>query len=68
MKNKINQTILILLLVITKNSYSQDCIKLYIDKHLSGSPICNLSQGEYIEICEESNRINGCPRNFYIYD
>lgn len=68
MKNKINQTILILLLVITKNSYSQDCIKLYIDKHLSGSPICKLRHGDYIEICEESNKINGCQGDFYIYD
>lgn len=45
-----------------------ECIKLYIKEHLEGSPICYLKSGDYIEICEEENEINGCPRNFYVYD
>lgn len=43
------------------------CVKLYVKEHLSGSPICNLSSGDWIEICEQSNEVNGCPRNFYIF-
>ena len=44
------------------------CVKLYITDHIDGSPICNLTEGDYIEICEEKNEVNGCPRNLYIYD
>lgn len=44
------------------------CVKLYVKEHLEGSPICNLSEGDYIEICEDDNEINGCPRSLYIYD
>ncbi|MFN5887262.1 MAG: hypothetical protein ACK438_04770, partial [Flavobacteriales bacterium] len=44
------------------------CVKLYVKAHLSGSPICLLSEGDYIEICEDNNEVNGCPRDFYIYD
>ena len=43
------------------------CVKLYINEHLSGSPICNLASGDYIEICEDWNEVNGCPRDLYIY-
>lgn len=44
------------------------CVKLYVKEHLSGSPICQLIKGDYIEICEDMNKVNGCPRDFYIYD
>lgn len=44
------------------------CVKLYVKAHLSGSPICLLSEGDYIEICEDYDKVNGCPRDFYIYD
>ncbi len=44
------------------------CVKLYVKEHLSGSPICKLSEGDYIEICEDDNKVNGCPYDFYIYD
>ena len=44
------------------------CTKLYVKEHLSGDPICRLSPGDYLEICEDDNEVNGCPRNFYIYD
>ena len=44
------------------------CVKLYVKEHLSGSPICKLMQGDYIEICEDDKEVNGCPYNFYIYD
>lgn len=44
------------------------CVKLYVKAHLDGPPICQLSEGDYIEICEDYNEVNGCPRNFYIYD
>lgn len=57
------------LLICTISLYSSaQCVKLYIQEHLGGSPICNLSAGDYIEICEDENEVNGCPRNFYIYD
>jgi len=44
------------------------CVKLYINEHLTGSPICKFSKGDFIEICEDLNEVNGCPRDFYIYD
>ena len=44
------------------------CVKLYVKEHLSGSRICKLMQGDYIEICEDDKEVNGCPYNFYIYD
>lgn len=47
--------------------YSQ-CAKIYVMEHISGSPICKLQQGDYIEICEDVNEVHGCPYNFYIYD
>jgi hypothetical protein len=48
--------------------FTAQCVKLYVKEHLSGSPICQLSQGDYIEICEDDNEVNGCPRDFYVYD
>jgi hypothetical protein len=48
-------------------AYSQ-CEKIYVNKLLSGSPICKLKVGDYIEICEELNEVNGCPYDFYIYE
>ena len=57
------------LLICTISLYSSpQCVKFYIQEHSSGSRICNLSAGDYIEICEDENEVNGCPRNFYIYD
>jgi hypothetical protein len=47
------------------NAHSQ-CAKLYIREHLSGDPICYLSEGDFIEICLETNEVYGCPRNLYI--
>jgi hypothetical protein len=35
--------------------FTAQCVKLYVKEHLSGSPICQLSQGDYIEICEDDN-------------
>jgi hypothetical protein len=43
------------------------CVKLFVDEHLSGSPICNLVSGDYIEICEDWNEVTGCPKYLYIY-
>ena len=48
--------------------YSQNCVKIYINEHLSGSPICYLSEGDYIELCLHDKEVNGCPRDLYIYD
>jgi hypothetical protein len=48
--------------------FTAQCVKLYVKAHLSGSPICQLSEGNYIEICEEDNEVYGCPRDFYVYD
>lgn len=48
--------------------FTAQCVKLYVKEHLSGSPICQLSEGDYIEICEDDNEVNGCPRDFYVYD
>ena len=48
--------------------FTAQCVKLYVKAHLSGSPICQLSEGNYIEICENDNEVNGCPRDFYVYD
>ena len=57
------------LFILTISLYSSaQCVKLYIKEYLGGSPICNLSAGDYIEICEDENEVNGCPRNFYIYN
>jgi hypothetical protein len=44
------------------------CVKLYVKEHLSGSRICKLMQGDYIEICEDDKEVNGCPYDFFIYD
>ena len=62
------KSILTLLICIISLYSSAQCVKLYIQEHIGGSPICNLSAGDYIEICEDENEVNGCPRNFYIYD
>lgn len=56
------------LLICTISLYSSaQCVKLYIKEYLGDSPICTLSTGDYIEICEDENEVNGCPRNLYIY-
>ena len=60
--------IILIFILLFNISFSQDCVKLYIDEHISGSPICKLSKGDYIEICEESRMVYGCPRDFYIYN
>jgi hypothetical protein len=45
--------------------FSAQCTTLYITEHQSGSPICNLQEGSYIEIC--GDEVIGCPRNLYVY-
>lgn len=62
------KSILILLICTISLYCSSQCEKYYIQKHLGGSPICDLSAGDYIEICLDENEVNGCPSNFYIYD
>jgi hypothetical protein len=47
--------------------FNAQCVKLYVKEHLSGSQICLLGEEDYIEICEDFNEVNGCPRDFYIY-
>jgi hypothetical protein len=58
--------LLFFLAVFSFNGNAQ-CVKLYITDHISGSPICNLSEGDYIQVCEDLNEVRGCPRNLYIY-
>jgi hypothetical protein len=58
-------SIICLFWIIQVNS---QCAKIYVKEHLSGSPICQLIEGDFIEICEDMNEVNGCPYNFYIYD
>jgi hypothetical protein len=60
--------ILFFAVLFNVSSVLSQCAKLYVNEHISGSPICNLSSGDIIEICEDYNEVNGCPYNFYIYD
>jgi hypothetical protein len=55
------------LIIYLFNSFivSAQCTTLYITEHQSGSPICNLQEGSYIEIC--GDEVIGCPRNLYVY-
>lgn len=60
-----------LILVATLISHGQinaQCVKIYVKEHLSGDPICQLSNGDYLELCLDDKEVNGCPRNLYIYD
>jgi hypothetical protein len=59
---------ILVIIVIFSTWHVHACVKLYVKEHLDGSPICNLRQGDYIEICEDLNTVNGCPYNFYIYN
>ena len=60
---------LVFLLTILMYSYANaQCVKLYINEYLDGSPICYLSEGDYIELCLNDKEVNGCPRDLYIYD
>lgn len=56
------------LIVVFFHSFlaAAQCTTLYITEHQSGSPICNLQEGDYIEIC--GDEVIGCPRNLYIYN
>ena len=60
-----DRILLSLTLLISSISFSQ-CVELYIAEHLSGDPICNLSNGKSLSICEETKEIYGCPQTFYI--
>lgn len=62
------KTILIVATLFLFGQANAQCVRLFVKEHLSGSPICNLSSGDWIEICEQSNEVNGCPRNFYIFN
>ena len=62
------KSLAITIMLLFSGNLSAQCVKLYVQEHLTGSPICNLSEGDYIEICEDANEVNGCPRNFYVYD
>ena len=55
------------LIIFLFNTYlvSAQCIPLYITEHQSGSPICNLQEGDKIEIC--GDELIGCPGTLYIY-
>lgn len=54
--------------LILHGQINAQCVKLYVKEHLSGDPICQLSNGDYLELCLDDKEVNGCPRNLYIYD
>jgi len=62
------KSLLLSIIILSLGQVNAQCVKLYVKEHLSGSPICQLSEGDYIEICEDDNEVNGCPYNFYVYD
>jgi hypothetical protein len=62
------KSLLFSIIILSLGQVNAQCVKIYVKEHLSGSPICQLSEGDYIEICEDENEVNGCPRDFYIYD
>ncbi|MBL6871381.1 MAG: hypothetical protein ISQ95_02165 [Flavobacteriales bacterium] len=47
-------------------TYSQDCVNLYVKNHFEGDPICRLSKGDVVEICENYKTINAGSFTFYI--
>tara|TARA_B110001452_G_C15230198_1_gene426192 strand:+ start:130 stop:2079 length:1950 start_codon:yes stop_codon:yes gene_type:complete len=47
-------------------TYSQKCINLYVKSHFEGDPICRLSNGDVVEICESYKTINAGSFTFYI--
>ncbi|MDA8648339.1 hypothetical protein N9L43_00865, partial [bacterium] len=54
--------------LILHGQINAQCVKIYVKEHLSGDPICQLSNGDYLELCLDDKEVNGCPRNLYIYD
>ena len=47
------------------SSFGQ-CVNLYINKHISGHPICRLSEGGILELCLEDKKVSGGNCDFYI--
>ena len=54
-----------LFLFITFFSFGQ-CANLYVKKHYSGDPICQLYPGASLEICLENKTVRGGSCDFYI--
>jgi len=61
------KTILIVATLFLFGQANAQCVRLYVKEHLIGLPICKLSSGDWIEICEQSTEVIGCPRSLYIY-
>ena len=62
------KTILSFIILILSFISTAQCVRLYVNEHLLGSPICRLTNGDYIEICEDENEVHGCPYDFYVYN
>ncbi len=61
------KNLLLIIILFCLGQVNAQCVKLYVKEYLGDSPICNLSTGDFIEICEDMNEVYGCPRDFYIY-
>jgi hypothetical protein len=62
------KTILSFIVLLLSFISTAQCVRLYVNEHLLGSPICRLTNGDYIEICEDENEVHGCPYDFYVYN
>ena len=61
------KTILSFIILILSFISTAQCVKLYVKDEIVKFQLCNLSEGDYIEICINEKEVHACQYNFKYY-